>query len=256
MLSPESLPSKQSMKWFTKETPYKWCLFTEELWVSRSPENRREMARDSKPSLQHFEVKASAVGWEFVSAGWVSSESWLHPSLPQPQDKTNENASRGLSGQAPTFVGHIQQISHKFSFWFWMYYLLRYMWELLSLGKKCAVLPHCVVGTMMIAAWGEKGSAVLPAAGLLPGFWLLGWRRTVFDATVSLNSFFWVVLSLSVDVNSQKRSCSALEHHILHWRTSKDLSLLDGTDWSSMGFLPALQLEHRKLRLWHFLRVI
>lgn len=33
------------------------------------------------------------------------------------------------------------------------------------LKEMLAVLPHCVAGTVMTAAWGKKGSAVLPVAG-------------------------------------------------------------------------------------------
>lgn len=49
-----------------------------------------------------------------------------------------------------------------------MYCLLRWAWELLFSEEALAVLPRCVAGTMMAAAWGEKGRAVLPAAA---GLW-------------------------------------------------------------------------------------
>lgn len=97
------------------------------------------------------------------------------------------------------------------------------------------------------------GGAFLESAvrGLCP----LGWRRAAFLSPVFRSSSFWVAPSLSVGVGSQRHSCNALECYTQPRRIRKDLSVLDGIDWGSVGFLPASQLESRKSRLRHFLRV-
>lgn len=87
-----------------------------------APESQKvegERANSPNPSLQNFGVNISAADPELTLSDWVCSELCLHPSLPHSHMENQMGklalGCRGLFGQPPTFVGHIQWVSRKFN---------------------------------------------------------------------------------------------------------------------------------------------
>lgn len=105
-----------------------------------------------------------------------------------------------------------------------MYHLLRWVWKLLLSQETLPVLPQSLVAAVVTAAWGEQGSAVLPAAGR--GAAMLSYPYLdfgsaaeggmLFMAQFSLALLFELFLPFLVAFDSQEPSCTALEHDMQH----------------------------------------
>lgn len=166
VLSSEKLPSKHSIKqWLTEVISFKWYLCSEELWGSRISEGRgRKRANYPNPSLQNLEVNGSAAEGELALSGWVCSELCLL-SLPLSHMKTKWES--WLWGPEACLAKNqlLQSTFRESVINLIVYHLLRWVWELLLSQETLPVLPQCLVAWVVTAAWGEQGSAVLPAAG-------------------------------------------------------------------------------------------